>query len=209
MTTSPAPRRSSTPATNAPLVFARRALNEPLITGAVAPSGRQLSRALATNCTLIPSPDAPTVELGAGTGAVSSALLRRSRDTVLVELDRQFTMRLHSRFPQIQVVCGDALETMTRYETSSNVVSGLPFMAMPAEYVRDLLGAIVSSLRPGGSFTWFGYYGTRVIDCALPPQERRNRNDVASMLAEMSGTPTHRIMLNVPPARVWRWMKEF
>ncbi|MDI9896468.1 methyltransferase domain-containing protein [Rhodococcus sp. IEGM 1381] len=208
MTTSPKPRRSSTPAPNAPFVFARRALNEPLITGAVAPSGRQLSRALATNCTLIPSPNAPTVELGAGTGAVSSALLRRSRDTVLVESNRQFTVRLRSRFPQIEVVCGDALDTMSRYESSSNVVSGLPFMAMPAEYVRDLLSAVVSSLRPGGSFTWFGYYGKRVIDFALTPEKRRNRNEVASMLAELSDTPTHRIMLNVPPARVWRWTKE-
>lgn len=139
---------------------------------------------------------------------MSSALLAQSRETVLVESDGQFTQRLRSRFPDVEVVCGDALEIMNRYGSTSNVVSGLPFTVMPAEYVRDLIDAVVSTLRPGGSFTWFGYYGKRAIDLALAAQERRNRHDVSLMLAELSHTPTHRVLLNVPPARVWRWTKK-
>lgn len=208
MTTRPKNRRSAIAFPNAPIDFARRSLREPISVGSITPSGRRLSEALASNCTLVPNPDSPTIELGAGTGPVSSALLAGSRNVVLVESNRQFTACLHTRFPNADVICGDALTVINQYGSASNVVSSLPFMAMPADYVHDLVDATISRLRPGGSFTWFGYYGRRPVDLALPAQERRNRHEVAAVLSELSDVPTHRIILNFPPARVWRWTKK-
>ncbi|HRF10500.1 MAG TPA: rRNA adenine N-6-methyltransferase family protein, partial [Xanthobacteraceae bacterium] len=81
----------------------------PKTVGAIAPSGPALSRAMAA--IIDPSIEGPIVELGPGTGPVTTALLERGIDPkrlVLVEYDKDFCARLRRSFPEVNVVEGDA-----------------------------------------------------------------------------------------------------
>ena len=77
--------------------------------GAVMPSGRLLARTMAQYVDI--DSDDPVIELGPGTGAITSALLHRGVDQkrlVLVEYNPGFCALLRDRYPQAKVVQGDA-----------------------------------------------------------------------------------------------------
>ena len=83
----------------------------PRLTGAVAPSGRALARAMARAAGDLRH--GLVVELGPGTGPVTRALLERGVDRsrlVLVEYDPRFCRMLESRFEPATVIQGDAYD---------------------------------------------------------------------------------------------------
>jgi phospholipid N-methyltransferase len=92
------------------------------------------------------------VELGAGTGPVTVELLKRAKPhtrVVVVELDPDFCKRLRQRFPNADIVEGDAakLEQLLAdrgIKKVDHVLSGLPLPSFPAA-VRDAV--IASSAR--------------------------------------------------------------
>ena len=61
---------------SAPVLFSRALLTNPRTVGAVCPSSSRLARAIA-NQVMLPGKDELILELGGGTGMVTSALLRR------------------------------------------------------------------------------------------------------------------------------------
>src|SRR4051812_19294517 len=94
-----------------PLLFWRRYLERPLGIGAIAPSSRALARAMVE--ALAPAPGDTVVELGAGTGVFTRALLERGvarEKLVLVEFDEHFAKHLKQAFPGVEVIQGDARE---------------------------------------------------------------------------------------------------
>src|ERR1700739_4700563 len=89
--------------------FLRSWIEKPLHVGAVMPSGRFLARTMAQYVDR--DSTAPVVELGPGTGAITSALIQRGIDQkrlVLVEYNPGFCALLRDRYPQAKVVHGDA-----------------------------------------------------------------------------------------------------
>src|SRR3974390_601415 len=89
--------------------FLRSWIEKPLHVGAVMPSGRMLARTMAqyVDC----DSQGPVIELGPGTGAITSALVERRVDQkrlVLVEYNPGFCALLRDRYPQAKVVQGDA-----------------------------------------------------------------------------------------------------
>jgi Ribosomal RNA adenine dimethylase len=89
--------------------FLRSWIEKPLHVGAVMPSGRLLARTMAQYVDA--SSQAPVVELGPGTGAITSALIERGIDQkrlVLVEYNPGFCALLRDRYPHATVVQGDA-----------------------------------------------------------------------------------------------------
>src|SRR5258706_5750405 len=89
--------------------FLRSWIEKPLHVGAVMPSGRLLARTMAQYVDIDSS--GPVVELGPGTGAITSALIERGVDQkrlVLVEYNPSFCGLLRERYPLPKGVRGNA-----------------------------------------------------------------------------------------------------
>lgn len=168
----------------------------PKTVGAIAPSGPVLSRAMAA--IVDPALEGPIVELGPGTGPVTAALLERGIDPkrlVLVEYDKDFCASLRRRFPEVNVIEGDAFALDVTLGAHAKpplaaIVSSLPLLNFPQEQRQKLIEISMRLLRPHAPFIQFTYGA----NSPLP---------VASPLYETSASK--RIWRNLPPARVWTY----
>jgi phosphatidylethanolamine/phosphatidyl-N-methylethanolamine N-methyltransferase len=179
--------------------FLRSWIERPLSIGAIAPSGRALARAMAAY--VEPSVRGPVIELGAGTGPITEALVAQGIDParlVLVEFDPTFCRLLRLRYPAATVVQGDAfglkrLLGSLRLKPAAAVISGLPLLIKPLKIRLKLLHEAFAVMLPGAPFVQFTYSTTAPIPAALD----RVRVEASA-----------RIWMNVPPARVWVYHKE-
>ena len=100
------------------------------------------------------------VELGAGTGPITAELARRVRPhtkLLVIELDPDLCARLKNRFPQVDVVQGDAAQfdkllADRGYSQVDHVCSGLPLPSFPAQLRDSILATSARMLAPGGTF---------------------------------------------------------
>ena len=100
------------------------------------------------------------VELGAGTGPVTTELFRRARPgtrLVIVELDPDFCKRLRAKFPDADIVEGDAgrMDELLKergIESVDHVISGLPLPSFPAPLRDSILASAARTLGPDGTF---------------------------------------------------------
>jgi phosphatidylethanolamine/phosphatidyl-N-methylethanolamine N-methyltransferase len=178
--------------------FLRSWIEKPLHMGAVMPSGKVLARTMAQY--VDPRSDAPVVELGPGTGAITSALIERGVDQkrlVLVEYNPGFCALLRERYPQARVVQGDAYSLRNSLwdvlsTPASAVVSGLPLVTKPMRTRLKLVRDAFLALAPGAPFIQFTYSVT-------PP--------IPKSLSGVHTQASERIWMNLPPARVWVYRK--
>ena len=178
--------------------FLRSWIEKPLHVGAVMPSGRLLARTMANY--VDPYGEGPVVELGPGTGAITSALIDRGVDQkrlVLVEYNPGFCALLRDRYPQAKVVQGDAYTLRdTLWDVLSApataIVSGLPLVTKPMMMRIKLVRDAFASLLPGAPFVQFTY-------AVIPP--------IPKSLPGVSTEASERIWMNLPPARVWVYRK--
>ncbi|MGZ5874629.1 MAG: class I SAM-dependent methyltransferase [Bradyrhizobium sp.] len=178
--------------------FLRSWIEKPLHMGAVMPSGRLLARTMAQY--VDKNSSGPVVELGPGTGAITSALIERGVDQkrlVLVEYNPGFCALLRDRYPHARVVQGDAytLRDSLRNVLSapaSAVVSGLPLVTKPMQTRLKLIRDAFAALAPGAPFVQFTY-------SVAPP--------IPKSLPGISTEASERIWMNLPPARVWVYRK--
>lgn len=173
--------------------FLRQWAENPLKTGAVAPSGQKLSRLMARFAEA--NRPGVIVELGPGTGAVTQALIERGvapERLVLIEYSAEFCKLLRERFPGARVVQGNAYhlgEVMQRLGNPpiASVISGLPLFTRPLEERQALLADAMRLMEPGAPFIQFSY-------ALVPPVKRALGYTLSS---------TRWVMANLPPARVW------
>jgi phosphatidylethanolamine/phosphatidyl-N-methylethanolamine N-methyltransferase len=178
--------------------FLRTWIEKPLHVGAVMPSGRLLARTMAHYVDANSS--GPVVELGPGTGAITSALIERGVDQkrlVLVEYNPGFCALLRDRYPQAKVVQGDAYTLRDSLRNvlaapASAVVSGLPLVTKPMQTRLKLIRDAFQALAPGAPFVQFTY-------SVAPP--------IPKSLPGVSTEASERIWMNLPPARVWVYRK--
>lgn len=186
------------------LTFFNQWLRNPRHMASVVPSGRQLGRLMAA---ALPSSDARVIELGAGTGAITHALIDHgiAMDSLLVvEMNPVLHGLLEQRFPNIHVVCGDArhLESLVkdRYAFSPNnadvVCSSLGLLAMPKELQQDIVAAAFNVLNADGVFIQYTY-GPR------PPLHE----DVLIQL-RLKCSRSSLAWRNLPPARVYVYSRQ-
>ena len=178
--------------------FLKSLIATPSLTGAVAPSGRALARAMAAAV----DPGAPglVVELGPGTGPVTRALIARGFDRrrlVLVEFDPSFCRMLESRFGPVRVIQGDAYDlprTLGEFASAdvAAVVSSLPLLNQPLHRREKLIADAFALMGPKGVFVQFTYG----LYSPIP------REICAGRYSARCGPP---IWLNLPPARVWTY----
>jgi phosphatidylethanolamine/phosphatidyl-N-methylethanolamine N-methyltransferase len=179
--------------------FLRSWIEKPLHMGAVMPSGRILARTMAQYVDI--DSEGPVVELGPGTGAITSALIEHGIDQkrlVLVEYNPGFCALLRDRYPHAKIVQGDAytLRESLRNVLSapaSAVVSGLPLVTKPMLTRLKLIRDAFVALAPGAPFVQFTY-------SVAPP--------IPKSLPGVSTEASERIWMNLPPARVWVYRKD-
>ena len=176
--------------------FFRSLVSDPRAVGAVAPSGASLGRLMARGC----GAGARVVEVGAGTGALTRAILNTGvseRDLCLVESDERFVEFLKERFPGARIVHGDATSLGEHLEDLTGrvdfIISGLPLLLFSDARKRRLLAAAFRLLGDGGAFHQFTYGG-------VCPVGRRTL-DGLGLRASRLGVAA----LNVPPAFVYRF----
>lgn len=175
-----------------PFLFARAILDNPRAVGAACPSSHKLARAIAEQVQL--PCDGLIVELGAGTGAVTAALLRRGvspSQLVVVEKDKRMARHLKKRFKGVVVIHGNAVNFCSlcnRYNRHvSTVVSSLPLLSLPTQTVTALGKELQIMLKDDGTLIQFTY------SVAKKP---------SPLAFFMQQSSSKRIWANFPPARV-------
>ena len=179
--------------------FFRQWLKNPLAMASVSPSGRQLAREMVDQ---IPLHARRVVELGAGTGVFTQALLDHgiaARDLLVVELNAELHRLLERRFPGVGVVHGDAMDLcgiasrtgFARAGEVDAVVSGLGLLAMPRSTQHAILEAVFTVLGSGRPLIQFTY---------------APRSPLPRSLVDQLGLDVRRAGLawrNMPPAMVY------
>ena len=177
-------------------LFLRRWLMNPLQMGSIVPSAPALCRRVVQQVRR--GPDEYVLELGAGTGVISRALLAggvpADRVTV-VEIVPDMARRLADTLPGVDVIEGDAralpdLVPRSRHGKIGAVVCGIPLVLLPLAEQRRFIDAM-QAVAPGRGFLHYSY-------CVTSPLPAARHGLVARREA---WTP-----LNFPPASVWRYM---
>lgn len=163
--------------------------------GAVAPSSPKLSELMASRV----DPDgSPVLEIGAGTGAITRALLQRGLDPgrlFVIERDPSLAAYLEREFPGVRVRCGEAIHAARILSADSvdcvqTIVSSLPLRNLSAPEQIETVKQMVNALSLGGQLIQFTYgAGCPILSRHLGLQ------------SECLG----RVWLNFPPAAVWRF----
>lgn len=144
------------------LLFLRVSRRHPLQVGSAAPSSRRLVAAMLQGISW--AGVQTVVELGAGTGAITKAVLAakpQSAQLLVFEREPAFQAVLRERYPELNLFA-DARDLRAvlagRGLAAADVIlSGIPFALLPAEQQDDLLDEIASCLAPGGMFVAFQY----------------------------------------------------
>ncbi|MET9761497.1 methyltransferase domain-containing protein [Streptomyces sp. NPDC006372] len=200
--------------------FLTEAVRDPRSTGAVAPSGRALSRALTDPVRALAPRPLTVLEAGAGTGAVTRALIPHlspgSRLDV-VEANPRFAARLSGLVDRHPLLAGTPgrvrvhrsyVEDLPGDERYDVIVSGLPLTNFAPDQVGAIMARYLELLHPGGTLTYFAYLGTRHARTlvASRAQVRRHRavEEVMAAYQRRYATGRWSVWGNLPPARVWQ-----
>lgn len=183
----------------ATVLFLRQWLRDPRSIAAIAPSGRELARRIAG---AVGRGAKSVIEVGAGTGAVTQALLDSgvpASGLLVIERNAELAALLARRFPGVEVVRRDAfdLEAVAAGAESVRpgrvdaVVSGLGLVTIEKGRQRQLLEQAFRVLRPAGRFVQFTYSPVLPV-----PRETLEQLGLCSRRAAFS-------LLNLPPASVY------
>jgi len=179
------------------MVFIKELLANPRNIGAALPSSKKLASNMAK---FIPAdPAGYVVELGAGTGVVTSALLKNGvcpTKLIIVEQSKPLADLLRAKFPNSIVIQGDAatLNTLLAAEIDfelhhvKSIVSSLPLRSLPRNKVTHIKAQIENTIGKNGRLIQFTY------DFIRPTK--------AESLGAFRKSHSKIIWGNVPPARI-------
>ena len=181
----------------------RELVRQPGSVGAICASSRRLAACMASH--IDPNPDAPSVvvELGGGTGAITSALRAcglPARRLVVIEYSANLAQHLRQHFEGVCVIHGDAADLPAMLQRPdwpadeagqplpiAQIVSGLPLLSIAPPDRQRILEAGVQALPPQGRLIQFTY----ALRAPSPWQQ-----------AGLRLLSRKRVMFNLPPARV-------
>jgi phospholipid N-methyltransferase len=183
--------------------FLRQWLRDPVKTASVTPSGQQLARLMVAQ---LPGDCARVVEIGAGTGVFTRALLDHGiapSGLLVIEINPDLADFLRRRFPAVTVVCADArhLDTLAAEHgllgdgKLDAVVSGLGMLSMNRALRIDILRAAFAALSDEGRFIQFTYGPASPVR----PRER----DALGLRVRRAGAA----LRNLPPASVYVYQR--
>ncbi len=179
---------------SAAALFLRRWIANPLQMGSIIPSAPALCQRVVAQVRR--AADEIVVELGAGTGVITRALLQAgipAERIVVVEIVPDMARHLAATLPGVQVIEGDARALAGLLPRGlgrvGTVVCGIPLVLLPVPEQRRFIDAM-AAVAPGRGFLHYSY-------CVTSPLPARRHGLIARREA---WTP-----LNLPPASVWRY----
>lgn len=179
-------------------LYFRRWLAHPLRMASILPASEDLCRRVAAAA--IAEGNGRIVELGAGTGSVTRALLEAgvaASRLIAVELDPELASHLRAAVPEVEVIEGDAYalpQLLPRdWLGRSTIVCGLPITFLPRARQMALVEAMSQVLGPGLPFIQYTYRWTSPVPHAdLGLAARRVGLSLASL----------------PPATIWAFRRK-
>lgn len=177
------------------LAFASAALRSPAHVGAVAPASRWLGTAIvreiaATRCRTV-------IEIGAGTGALTRAILGRVRDLdrlVAIERDPGLVRWLRHALPRVEIVqsCASEIGRVVQPGVPTAIVSSLPFRSMNRREAALCSEAFCAVLAAEARSVLIQYtYGLG----RSPPFRATGPG--------FGWSRSRTVLMNVPPATIW------
>ncbi|MES2142376.1 MAG: methyltransferase domain-containing protein [Pseudomonadota bacterium] len=142
-------------------LFVREAITHPSAMGAIFPSSKRLANALARQICTIKS--GPIIELGAGTGAITAALLQKipEHELIVIERSAKLAEHLNQRFPNISVIQGDAGHLHQLLDNISTpiqaIVSSLPLRSLSLDSIEKIGREVNQVLQKDGLFIQYTY----------------------------------------------------
>jgi len=176
-------------------LFFRRWMANPLQMGSIVPSSPALCKRIVAQTRY--ADDEIVVELGAGTGVISRALIDSglpAERLSVVEIVPDMADHLRAALPGVNVVQGDArrlpsLIPQGFHGRIGTVVVGIPLVLLPFAEQKRFIDAI-EAVAPGRGFILYSY----CVTSPLPWKKHGLRPK------REAWTP-----LNFPPASVWRY----
>lgn len=165
----------------------------------MSPSSAELAALLAS---VVPTVGEPVViELGPGTGAVSSVIAARlppDARHLAVELDPAMAAFLRHHHEAVEVINADARdprELLARAQIVevAAVISGLPWSLFDSASQEHVLHQVADAIGPDGVFTTFAYAHARAL-----PTARSFRRALERTFEDVQISRT--VWQNVPPA---------
>jgi len=189
---------------NENIQFLQAFLKNPFKVGAVAPSSSDLAWQMLEG--ILPDKDNVVIELGVGTGAITKHIteILPDNDSYLgIELDDKLVSALKIRYPETNIVRGNACELSSIHQESglgkaSYILCCLPFVTLPEEVAAKILSEIENYMQQGCMFRAFqyahGYYTPSALRLRKFMRDRYGNSKRSSLVAK-----------NVPPAYTLTW----
>ena len=171
--------------------FYKALFKNPRAIGSITPSSPWLARGVAS---MVPLSEGYILEIGAGTGAITKALLWRGiphHQLIVVERSEILVDELKSKFPLIKIFQGDAKDLSTLLgDLSKNIntiVSSLPLLILPEETKNKIISEIEKLLNPRSYYIQYTHgLVSSVFESKVRFKKIKSKN----------------IWLNFPPARI-------
>jgi phospholipid N-methyltransferase len=172
--------------------FYKALFKNPRSVGSVIPSSKYLARKIAGFIPL--EAEGFVIELGPGTGAITRAILRQGvahHQLIAIESSADLVAALHERFPQIQIIHGNADQLSSLlakiHGPIKAIVSSIPLLLSEANERENILTEIEKVLEPGGYYIQYTY------------GFKKSAIELKQHFKKIYST---RVWLNLPPARV-------
>jgi phosphatidylethanolamine/phosphatidyl-N-methylethanolamine N-methyltransferase len=189
---------------NNSLPFLRSWCRDPVAVGLPLASSHWTARRLAQAALDVAIPGGgPVLELGAGTGPVTEALIEAGcpvDEIVAVERDADLCRTLGRRFRGVHVLHGDALDiggmlARERIASVSVVLSGLPMRAIAPEAATRCYSAAFQLMPAGGTIIQYTY-------------GLRSPVDLNGASLKLDSKFVGREWRNVPPMGIWSYREK-
>lgn len=175
-------------------IFMRHWLRHPIGMGALLPSSPSVARVLARQMQL--DRDGPILELGAGTGTITSGLIEGgcpAERLILIETEPQLAAHLREHYPATRAIVGDARQIdslLADTDRLATVISTLPIKWFPLEDQRAVVMPCLKRLGPGGHFI-------QITNAPTPPINARRLH--------INAARVDAIWFHFLPVQVWRF----
>jgi phospholipid N-methyltransferase len=189
---------------NENIEFLQAFLKNPTKVGSIKPSSPELAMTMIEG--VEPSSENVVIELGVGTGAITKFLqyaVHDERSYLGIELDADLVKLLRKNFPEMNIVCGNAMEMEAIHQRSGlgrvgYIVCCLPFVSLPAAVRNGVLGEVDKYMQQGCEFRTLQYAHGYYLPAAVKFRDRMRKLYGREKRSAL-------VVKNVPPGYTLTW----